>query len=159
MVDMTDGSDVDVRLGALELGLGHVRSPLSCAVRRCADRLLRLVLFCCCDPRLFAASFRDDLRCHGLRDLGVGVELHAVTRSALCATAKVAHVAEHLRQRNECLDDASARTLLHRLHLTTSRVQVTDDVAHEVLWRGDFDGHHRFEKRRLGAVGCVLKRH
>jgi hypothetical protein len=29
MVDMTDGADVDVRLGALELGLGHVRSPLS----------------------------------------------------------------------------------------------------------------------------------
>ena len=49
-------------------------------------------------------------------DLRVGVELHAVTRPTLSATAKIAHVAEHLRQRNECRDDASARTLLHRLH-------------------------------------------
>ena len=48
------------------------------------------------DPRLFAASFRDDLRRHVLRNLGVGVELHGVTSPALGPAAQVTHVTEHL---------------------------------------------------------------
>src|SRR3954466_16196632 len=59
--------------------------------------------------------FRDDLLRDALRDLGVGVELHAVARPALSLRPQVADVAEHLGQRHQRLDDSGAGTLLHRL--------------------------------------------
>src|SRR4029453_7866663 len=62
-----------------------------------------------------AGGLRDDLLRHVLRNLGVGVELHAVARPALSLRPQVADVAEHLRQRHQSLDDASPGTPLHRL--------------------------------------------
>src|SRR5918998_5443196 len=70
-------------------------------------------------------SLRDDLLSHVLRNLGVGVELHAVARPALSLRPQVADVAEHLRERHQSLDDASAGTLLHRLDQAAAGVQVT----------------------------------
>src|SRR4051794_5538000 len=49
-------------------------------------------------------SLSDDLLRHVLRNLGVGVELHAVARPALRLGPEVADVAEHLRQRHQGLD-------------------------------------------------------
>src|SRR6188768_2015592 len=82
--------------------LVHVRSSTN---RTCLIRL----------GCLRARGLGDDLLRDALRNLGVGVELHAVARPALGLRPKVADVAEHLRERHQGLDDASAGTLLHRL--------------------------------------------
>src|SRR5262249_41953394 len=47
----------------------------------------------------------DDLLGDALRDLAVGVELHAVVRPALGLRPQVADVAEHLRQRHQRTHD------------------------------------------------------
>src|SRR4051794_39071796 len=64
---------------------------------------------------LLAGRLRDDLLRHVRGNLGVGVELHAVTGPALRLRPQVADVAEHLRQRHESAYDAGAAALLHRL--------------------------------------------
>src|SRR3954469_213343 len=69
---------------------------------------------------LGASRLRDDLLRHVRGNLGVGVELHAVARPALGPRPKVADVAEHLRQRNQRLDDAGTGPLVHGLDLTAS---------------------------------------
>src|SRR4028118_895294 len=66
-----------------------------------------------CGSGLLAPDLRDDLLRHVAGNLGVGVELHGVAGPALRAAAEVSHVAEHLRERHERLDDADARALLH----------------------------------------------
>src|SRR3954453_14900256 len=103
--------------------------------------------------------FRDDLLRHVLRNLGVGVELHAVAGPALGLRPKVTHVAEHLGERHQRLDDPGAGALLHRLDDATPRVEVADDVAHVVLGRRDLDGHHRLEQRGVGLAGRLLHHH
>src|SRR3954471_7913533 len=65
--------------------------------------------------RSLARRFRDDLLRDVRRNLGVGVELHAVARPALGLRPQVADIAEHLRQRYQRLDDAGAAALFHRL--------------------------------------------
>src|SRR5690242_9167460 len=66
------------------------------------------------------SRFGDDLLRDALRDLGVGVELHAVARPAGSLRPEVADVAEHLGERHQRLDDAGAGTLLHRLDDATA---------------------------------------
>ena len=108
MVNVTNGADVDVRLGALKLGLRHLSSPFS-SCRPALSRIGFLIsLWVLCDPRLFAASLGDDLCLHIRGDLCVGVELHAVTGAALGSAAEVSHVAEHLGQRNQCRNDTGS---------------------------------------------------
>src|SRR6266536_5445359 len=102
---------------------------------------------------LFARGLRDDLFRHGLRDRGVGLELHGVARPALGLRPQVADVAEHLRQRHRGADDAGAAALLHRLDVTAAGVEVADDVAHVLLGRDDLDRHHRLEDHRVGPAG------
>src|SRR6476646_1715159 len=79
---------------------------------------------------LLAPDLRDDLLRHVAGDLGVGVELHAVAGPALRATTNVAQVAEHLRQRDQGLDDADTGPLVHGLDDAAAAVEVADDVAH-----------------------------
>src|SRR4051812_30812475 len=155
MVDVPDGADVDVRLGPLELGLGHwVPLSVSFAVVR-VSRGLRAVLGWC--RGLFARDLRDDFLGHVRGHLGVRVEHHGVARPSLGAAAQVPHVAEHLRERDQGLDDAGAGTLVHRLDGSAPGVQVADDVAH-VLFRGDdLDGHERLEQRRAGLTSGLLE--
>src|SRR5690242_18739930 len=64
---------------------------------------------------LLAGCLGDDLLRDVPRNLGVGVELHRVARPALGLRPQVTDVAEHLRQRNQGLDDPSASALLHGL--------------------------------------------
>src|SRR5436190_14587373 len=94
---------------------------------------------------LLAAGLLDDLFRHVARNLGVGVELHAVARPALGLAPEVSDVAEHLRQGYECVHDPRTGPLLHGLDLATAGVQVADDLTHVVLGRGHLDGHHRLE--------------
>src|ERR1700704_86991 len=77
---------------------------------------------------LLARRLCDDLLGDVLRNLAVGVELHAVTRPALGLRPQVADVAEHFRQRHQRSDDSGATALLHRLNDAAAGVQVADDV-------------------------------
>src|SRR5690606_21308056 len=78
---------------------------------------------------------------------------------ALGLRPQVADVAEHLRQRHHGSDDAIGTPLLHRLNGPTPGVEVTDDVAHVVLWGVDLAGHHRLEQHRVRLTGSFLERH
>src|ERR1041385_2561561 len=113
-----------------EVGLGSLRVPL----------LLTYGLL------LLASGFRDDLLGNARRDFGVRVELHGVVRPALGPAAQVPDVAEHLRQRHECLDDPDPGLLLHRLDLAPAAVQVADDVTHVLIGGPDLNGHHRLQQ-------------
>src|SRR5690242_7063864 len=108
---------------------------------------------------LLARGLRDDLLGHVLRNFRIAVEDHRVAGPTLGAAAQVAHVAEHLRERDQGPDDASAGTLLHRLDGSAPGVQVADDVAHVVLGRDDLDGHQRLEQGRAGLAGGLLEDH
>src|SRR5215471_8295252 len=115
---------------------------------------------CYCAPRsLLAARLGDDLLGDARRHLGVGVELHAVVRPALCLATQVPDVTEHLRQRDESLDHPGPGSFLHGLDLAAPAVQVADHVAHVVIGRRDFDAHHRLEQHRTGLRGCLLEGH
>src|SRR4051812_31391050 len=108
---------------------------------------------------LLASRLGDDLLGDVGRDLGVRVEHHGVARPPLGAAAQVAHVAEHLRERDQGPDDAGAGALLHRLDGSAPGVQVADDVTH-VLFRGDdLDGHQRLEQGRTGLARGLLEDH
>src|SRR3954470_21044168 len=108
---------------------------------------------------LLAGRLGDDLLGDVLRDLGVRVEHHGVARPSLGAAAQVAHVAEHLRERDQGPDDAGAGALLHRLDDPAPGVQVADDVTHVVLGRDDLDGHERLEQGRVGLARGLLEDH
>src|SRR6476619_6206008 len=58
------------------------------------------------------------------RDLGARVEHHGVARPPLGAAAQVTHVAEHLRERDQRLDDTGAGALVHRLDGSAPGVEV-----------------------------------
>src|SRR6476469_7774519 len=80
--------------------------------------------------RSLAPGLLDDLLRDVPRNLGVGVELHAVVGTTLGLGPQVANVAEHLRQRHLATDHLDARGVLHGLDLATAGVQVADDVTH-----------------------------
>src|SRR5579875_1438048 len=110
----------------------------------------------CC---LLAAGLRDDLLGNAGRHLGVRVELHGVVRPALGPAPQVTHVAEHLGQRDERLDDPGAGALLHGLDLATAAVQITDHVAHVLVGGPDLDGHDRLEQHGVSLRGGLLEGH
>src|SRR6266542_1349687 len=109
----------------------------------------------------FARRLRD-------ADCSTPDELRSSLRSSVagapCGTrcdahSAVADVAEHLRQRDERLDDSGSPAFVHGLDLATPGVEVTDHVAHVLLGRGDLDGHHRLEQYRVGPARGGLERH
>src|SRR6266568_2037392 len=77
-------------------------SGVSSSLRSWLVRLIRLRHSLRCS---FARRLRDDFLGDVARNLGVGVELHRVARPSLRLGPEVADVAEHLRQRDERLDD------------------------------------------------------
>src|SRR5664279_5079223 len=106
----------------------------------------------------FAVLLRDDFLRNVRRNLRIAIEDHRVRRPTLGPRPEVADVAEHLRQRHECRHDAGAAALGHGLDLSTTRVQVADDVTHVVFGRDDLDAHQRLQKHRLGHPGGFLHR-
>src|SRR6266568_1728963 len=131
-------------------------SGVSSSLRSWLVRLIRLRHSLRCS---FARRLRDDFLGDVARNLGVGVELHRVARPSLRLGPEVADVAEHLRQRDERLDDPGSPAFVHGLDLATPRVEVTDHVAHVLLGRGDLDCHHRLEQYRVGPARGGLERH
>ena len=141
MVDVTDGADVDVRLRAFELLLGH-----------------GWLLVSSCVSYLPAAGL-DDLGGDRLRNFLVPVELHVELGPALRHRTQLGRVAEHLRQRHERLDDLRVADRVHGLDAAAAAVEVTHDVAEVVLGRRHLDRHHRLEQLRLRALQRLLERH
>src|SRR5215210_6341688 len=74
------------------------------------------------EARSLAPGLLDDLLRDVPRNLGVGVELHAVVRPALRLGPQVANVAEHLGQRDLGPDHLDAAGVLHGLDLPTAGV-------------------------------------
>src|SRR6516162_8150856 len=91
------------------------------------------------DCWLLASRLGDDLLGDAGRDLGIGIELHAVVRPALRPAAQIPHVAEHFRQRDKCLDHPGPGSFFHGPDLAAAAVQVADDVAHVLLGGPDLD--------------------
>src|SRR3954470_20739277 len=86
-----------------------------------------------------------DFGCDVRRDRRVMIEGHRVLSTAPRHGAQVIDVLEHVRQRNVGVDDNSDTTAFLALDLTTTGVQVADDIA-DIIFRGDdFDLHHRLE--------------
>src|SRR6476620_3562709 len=106
---------------------------------------------------LLASRLGDDLLGDVGRDLGVRVEHHGVARPSLGAAAQVAHVAEHLRERDQRLDDTGAGALVHRLDGAAPGVQVADDVAHVLFGGDDLDRHERLQQGRAGLACSLLE--
>src|SRR6202453_5216984 len=154
MVDVPDGAHVDVRLSPLELGLRHWFllvgfDPPAGASGGGAELTAWLL----------ASRLGDNLLGDAGRNLGIRIELHAVIRPALRPAAQIPHVAEHLRQRDKCLDCPGPGSFLHGLDLATAAAQVADDLTHVVLGRPDLDGHDRLEQHGIRLAGGLLERH
>src|SRR3954454_770925 len=112
---------------------GSVAAALRMFLRRCCGRSGESLNARARWGELLPRRLRDDFLRDVRGNLGVGVEQHGVVPPALGAGPEVTDVAEHLRQRDQRLHDADARPLLHGLDLTTTGVEVTDDVTHVVL--------------------------
>src|SRR5665647_218308 len=106
-----------------------------------------------------ATDLLDDLFCHILGDLGVGVELHRVVGTTLGLGPQVANVSEHLRQWHHSPNDLGAADVFHGVDLATARVEVADHVAHVDLGRTHLDGHHRLEEHGVGPPYGLLQNH
>src|SRR5919112_2262707 len=142
------------------LTCGLVRSNLALAtgfLSSWVTQVVRALGVGCAGARFLAGGLRDDLLGHVLRNLRVAVEDHRVAGPPLGAAAQVAHVAEHLRERDQGPDDASAGALLHRLDGPAPGVQVADDVTHVLLRGDDLDGHQRLEQGRAGLARGLLE--
>src|ERR1035438_4596372 len=108
---------------------------------------------------LLAPGLGDNLLGDAGRHLGIRIELHAVVRPALRPAPQVTHIAKHLGQRHDRLDDPGPGAFLHGLDLAAPTVQVADDLTHVVVRRPDLDGHHRLEQHGIGSPGRLLEGH
>ena len=89
--------------------------------------------------RLFCVASVDNFLSNVRRDFFVSEELHRRSGTALRHTTEVRGVAEEVAERAEGADDFGATgEVFHFVDATTTRVDVADDVAHELFWGGDF---------------------
>ena len=67
-------------------------------------------------------------------------------------------VTEHLSQRHRSLHQASTRRrAIHTFDLTTTLVEVTDDITHVFLRRIYLQVHDRLEQDRASLSRCILE--
>src|SRR6056297_2093864 len=149
VVDVTDRADVHVRLVSLEFLLRH--NGLLLRVAGSAPPYGWWVGQG--SPRHPGSSvFRLDLLGDVLRYRLVMVELHRELRPAGTGGAKVADVAEHVRERHHGTYDVRVSARVLTLYLTAPGGEVADDVAGEFLGRHDLDLHDRLQKLRAGPL-------
>src|SRR5690606_17129016 len=109
--------------------------------------------------RSLALRLLDDLFRDVLRDLGVGVELHRVHRTARGLRPQVANVAEHPRQRNVRAELLDAGGVVHRLNLTASGAADADQVAHVLAGRAGFTAQQAIDNDGIRLTSRRNKRH
>src|SRR5215469_11199801 len=85
--------------------------------------------------------------------------MHRKRRASLRVRAHVGGVAEHLRQRNHCLDHLRSGAMLNALDSSAAAVQIADDRAHELFRYHHFHRHHRLQQYRAGFARRFLERH
>src|SRR5690606_1907349 len=76
------------------------------------------------------------------------VERHRVLSTTLAHRAQRVHITEHVGKRHERIHDLDHTTAFSTLDLSTTRVEVADDVAHVIVWRDNFNLHDRLEDLR-----------
>src|SRR6202022_2497604 len=138
MVDVTDGSHVYVRLGALVLLLRHCYSFSESSL---------------------SSRLRNDLFRDRLRDFLIVMKLHAVDRAALGLGPQIGRITEHVAQRHIGAYHLHRGPAFHAEDLAAPRGQVPEDLTHEFLGHDDLALHDRLEQRRLTLVHAVLGRH
>src|SRR6266480_4142835 len=138
MVDVTDGPNIHVRLGALVLLLRHCYSFFESSL----------------GSRLRNDFFRDRLR-----DFLVVMKLHAVDGATLGLGPQVGGIAEHVAQRYVGANDLHGGPAFHAQDLAAPRAQVAEDLAHKFLGHDDLDLHDRLEQGRLALAHAVLGGH
>ena len=74
------------------------------------------------------------------------VELHGERGTALTHGPQIGSVAEHLRKWNDRVDFLHNLTAVDALYLSTSGVEVADDVPEKLLRRRHFNEHVGFEE-------------
>src|SRR4051812_27360122 len=121
---------------ALSLTLSDVVNPLR-APTRDRRKLRRLELI---SPRL-----GDHLLSDSRRQRRIMIELHRIRGPSLGCRAEICCVPEHARQWHECPDDLGASAHFHALNMPAPSVEIANNVAHELVRRGDLDLHDRLE--------------
>ena len=101
----------------------------------------------------------DDLISDVLRHRLVVRRLHDILATALSLGTQVGGVAEHLSQRNECVDTLGASHCLHALDLTTASIQIADDIAQILIGNDDSDLHDRLGDDRISLAHSILEGH
>src|SRR5258707_15275025 len=131
MVNVTDGSNVHVRLVALEFLLRHFALCSSVEVFQIAlPRDLPT------NPSLplpgLSGRFAGRLSDHFLRDrsrrLGIMRKMHRKRGAPLRAAAQIRGVAEHLREWYFHANHVAARTVFRALNRRTPRIQVSEHL-------------------------------
>ena len=155
VVDVADRADVAVGLVALEFRLGHGGTPsFRLSLIRMAGRPGPAR-----DPVAgFSGVLRDDLLGLAARHFLVVVELHGERRPALGHGPQRVHVAEHVGERHDRVDDVGVAAHVLTLDLPAPGVQVADDAARVLLGRHHLDLHHRLQQHRLALLQRVAKR-
>src|SRR5438552_15199476 len=138
MVDVTYGSHVHVRLGALVLLLRHCYSFFESSL---------------------GSRLRNDLFGDRLRDFLIVMKFHAVDGATLGLGPQVGGVTEHVAQRHVGAHHLHRGPAFHAEDLAAPRREVTEDLAHEFLGHDDLDLHDRLEQGRLTLLHAVLGRH
>ena len=85
--------------------------------------------------------------------------LHDILATALSLGTQVSGVAEHLSQRNECIDTLGASHCLHALDLTTASIQVADNIAQILIGNDDSHLHDGLGDDRISLAHSILECH
>src|SRR3954447_3224566 len=90
---------------------------------------------------LLALRASDDLIRNHAWSFFVASKLHGVGRAALCRRANVVHVAKHLLERHNRLDQLRTGSMLETFDTAAAGVDVADDGANELFRHSNFDSH------------------
>src|SRR5919108_138618 len=89
----------------------------------------------------------------------VARKVHRIFGSDLGGRTHGSGVAEHLRQRHDCLDHLRPGAMLHPFDPSAARAQITHDRPREIFWCYHFHRHHRLQQHRTGLASRLLERH
>src|SRR5208282_1638586 len=109
--------------------------------------------------RRFPLRLGDDLFRHMTRGLFIARKMHRVLGASLRAGTHMRRVPEHLRQRNDGLDDLRTGAMLHAFDASATRTQVTHDGARVIFRRHYFDRHHRLQNHRARLACRFFESH
>jgi len=84
---------------------------------------------------------------------------HGVLTTALCLRTQVGSVTEHFGQWNKGVNLLYAMSSIHTLDLTTTGVQVTDNITQVIIWSDNGYFHDRLEQYWVAFSHSFFERH